>query len=78
MGNVAHNFQNGINGKWNQGFGIDDAPAVRRRASNELYVTYKPSSPGTLGGTVSITSNATDPSVVIDLSATATSAAVAD
>jgi hypothetical protein len=41
-------------------------------------VTYKPSSPGTLGGTVSITSNATDASLVIDLSATATSAAVAD
>jgi hypothetical protein len=46
--------------------------------ATSFTVTYKPSSPGTLGGTVSITSNATDPSVVIDLSATATSAAVAD
>jgi len=46
--------------------------------ATSFTVTYKPSSPGTLGGTVSITSNATDASLVIDLSATATSAAVAD
>src|SRR5271168_178799 len=46
--------------------------------ATSFTVTYKPSSPGTLGGTVSITSNASDPSVVIDLSATATSTAVAD
>jgi hypothetical protein len=46
--------------------------------ATSFTVTYKPSSPGTLGGAVSITSDATDASLVIDLSATATSAAVAD
>ena len=46
--------------------------------SANLTVTYKPVSAGTLSGTVSITSNASDPSLVIGLSATATSAAVAD
>jgi hypothetical protein len=41
-------------------------------------VAYKPGSAGTLGGSVSISSNATDPSVIINLSGTASSAAVAD
>jgi hypothetical protein len=42
-----------------------------------LTVTYKPVSPGTLTGTVSITSNATDPSMVIGINATATSSTLA-
>src|SRR5277367_6895503 len=41
-----------------------------------LTVTYKPVAAGTLIGTVSIASNGSDPSLVIGLSATATSAAV--
>lgn len=42
-----------------------------------LTVTYKPSSAGTLSGTVSITSNASDPSEVVSLSGAATTAATA-
>jgi Abnormal spindle-like microcephaly-assoc'd, ASPM-SPD-2-Hydin/HYDIN/CFA65/VesB-like, Ig-like domain len=42
-----------------------------------LTVTYKPVSPGTLTGTVSITSNATDASMVIGINATATSSTLA-
>ncbi|MGC1594048.1 MAG: choice-of-anchor D domain-containing protein, partial [Candidatus Acidiferrales bacterium] len=42
-----------------------------------LTVTYKPSSAGTLAGTVSITSNASDPSEVVSLSGAATTAATA-
>jgi hypothetical protein len=41
--------------------------------STTLTVTYKPTSPATLTGSVSITSNASDPSVVIGINATATS-----
>ncbi|MFZ3216972.1 MAG: choice-of-anchor D domain-containing protein [Candidatus Acidiferrales bacterium] len=41
--------------------------------STNLTVTYKPVAAGTLAGTVSISSNASDPSVVVNLSATATS-----
>ena len=42
-----------------------------------LTVTYKPVSAGTLTGTVSITSNATDASMVIGINATATSSTLA-
>jgi hypothetical protein len=42
-----------------------------------LTVTYKPVSTGTLTGTVSITSNATDASMVIGINATATSSTLA-
>jgi hypothetical protein len=58
--------------------GLTTPMALAAGKTTSFTVTYKPSSPGTLGGTVSITSNATDASLVIDLSATATSAAVAD
>jgi Abnormal spindle-like microcephaly-assoc'd, ASPM-SPD-2-Hydin len=40
-----------------------------------LTITYKPSSAGTLAGSVSITSNASDPSELVGLSGTATTAA---
>ncbi len=40
-----------------------------------LTITYKPNAAGTLSGKVSIASNASDPSVVVDLSGTATTAA---
>jgi hypothetical protein len=40
--------------------------------TTKLTVSYKPSSAGTLTGNVSISSNATDPSVVIGINATAT------
>jgi len=43
----------------------------------KLTVTYKPVSSATLAGTVSISSNATDPTMVIALSATATSSTLA-
>jgi len=41
--------------------------------STTLAVTYKPTSAATLTGSVSITSNASDPSIVIGINATATS-----
>jgi hypothetical protein len=42
-----------------------------------LTVTYKPTSAATLAGNVSITSNASDPSIVIGINATATSSTLA-
>src|SRR3984885_3427102 len=45
--------------------------------SASLTVTYKPTSPTTLSGSVTITSNASDSSMVIGLSATATSSTLA-
>lgn len=39
-----------------------------------LTITYKPNAAGTLSGKVSIASNASDPSLVVDLSGTATTA----
>jgi hypothetical protein len=45
--------------------------------SATLTVTYKPTSAATLTGSVSITSNASDPSIVIGISATATSSTLA-
>jgi len=41
-------------------------------ATTKLTVTYKPTSAGTLTGSLSITSNATNPSVVVGINATAT------
>jgi hypothetical protein len=45
--------------------------------STTLTVTYKPTSAATLTGNVSITSNASDPSMVIGINATATSSTLA-
>src|ERR1700723_4365885 len=45
--------------------------------STTLTVTYKPTSAATLAGSVSITSNASDPSMVIGITATATSSTLA-
>src|SRR5580704_870321 len=45
--------------------------------STSLTVTYKPTSPTTLTGSISITSNASDPSMVIGINATATSSTLA-
>lgn len=45
--------------------------------TTKLTVTYKPASAGTLTGSLSITSNATDPSVVVGINATATRSTLA-
>jgi hypothetical protein len=45
--------------------------------STSLTVTYKPTSPTTLTGSISITSNASDSSMVIGINATATSSTLA-
>ncbi len=57
------------------GVSVSGMTAPMNLASGEttkLTVTYKPTSAGTLTGSLSITSNATDPSVVVGINATAT------
>jgi Abnormal spindle-like microcephaly-assoc'd, ASPM-SPD-2-Hydin len=45
--------------------------------TTSLTVTYKPAAAGTLAGNLSITSNASDPSMMVSISATATSSSAA-
>jgi hypothetical protein len=62
------------------GVSISGAAAPMTLAAGQsanLAITYKPTTAGSLSGTVSITSNASNPSMVIDLTATATSKAAA-
>jgi hypothetical protein len=62
------------------GVSISGAAAPMTLAAGQianLAITYKPTTAGALSGTVSITSNASNPSMVIELTATATSKAAA-
>src|SRR3984885_3112398 len=57
--------------------GITAPMTLNGGQSTTLTVTYKPTSAATLAGSLSITSNASDPSMVIGITATATSSTLA-